>query len=55
VDSSDVIATFIYREGIQNGDYSYTAAIGLFNNLINFALLLLINRFARKKAETSLW
>lgn len=54
-DSSDVIATFIYREGIQKGDYSYTAAIGLFNNLINFALLLLINRFARKKAETSLW
>jgi putative aldouronate transport system permease protein len=53
--SSDVIATFIYREGIQKGDYSYTAAIGLFNNLINFALLLLINRFARKKAETSLW
>lgn len=55
LDASDVIATFIYREGIQKGDYSYTAAIGLFNNLINFALLLLINRFARKKAETSLW
>lgn len=55
MESSDVIATFIYRTGIQKGDYSYTAAIGLFNNLINFALLLLINRYARKKAETSLW
>lgn len=54
-ESSDVIQTFIYREGIQNGDYSYTAAIGLFNNIINFALLLFINRFARKKVESSLW
>lgn len=55
IESSDVIATFIYRTGIQKGDYSYTAAIGLINNIINFALLMLINRYARKKAETSLW
>jgi len=55
MESSDVIATFIYRNGILNGDYSYSAAIGLFNSIINFILLLMINRFARKKAETSLW
>ncbi|KRF03908.1 sugar ABC transporter permease [Paenibacillus sp. Soil766] len=53
--SSDVIATFIYRTGIQNGEYSFTTAIGLFNNMINLVLLLTINRYARKKAETSLW
>jgi len=55
LESSDVIATFIYRNGILNGDYSYSASIGLFNSVINFALLILINHYARKKAETSLW
>jgi putative aldouronate transport system permease protein len=54
-DSSDVIQTFIYRQGIRKGDYSYSTAIGLFNSCLNFILLLGINRFARKKAETSLW
>jgi putative aldouronate transport system permease protein len=54
-ESSDVIQTFIYRNGILNGNYSYSAAIGLFNSVINFALLILINRYARKKTETSLW
>lgn len=53
--SSDVIATFIYRTGIQSGEYSFTTAIGLFNNMINLVLLLTINRYARKKAEASLW
>lgn len=55
LDSSDVISTFVYTTGILKGEYSYTAAIGLFNSVINLALLLLVNRFARKKAETSLW
>ncbi len=34
-DTSDVIGTFVYRRGIMNSEYSYAAAIGLFNNLIN--------------------
>ncbi|BFT72151.1 ABC transporter permease [Paenibacillus sp. P36] len=55
LESSDVISTFVYSAGILKGEYSYTAAIGLFNSLINLALLILVNRFARKKAETSLW
>jgi putative aldouronate transport system permease protein len=55
LESSDVISTFVYSEGILKGEYSYTAAIGLFNSIINLALLVLVNRFARKKAETSLW
>lgn len=54
-ESSDVISTFVYSTGILKGEYSYTAAIGLFNSIINLMLLLLVNRFARKKAETSLW
>ncbi|TVY09152.1 ABC transporter permease [Paenibacillus cremeus] len=55
LESSDVISTFVYTTGILKGEYSYTAAIGLFNSLVNLALLILVNRFARKKAETSLW
>ncbi|WNQ13105.1 ABC transporter permease subunit [Paenibacillus aurantius] len=55
IQSSDVISTFVYTTGILKGEYSYTAAIGLFNSVINLALLVLVNRFARKKAETSLW
>ncbi|MFD2329985.1 ABC transporter permease [Cohnella sp. GCM10020058] len=55
LESSDVISTFVYTTGILKGEYSYTAAIGLFNSLINLTLLLFVNRFARKTAETSLW
>ncbi|MFH5183370.1 ABC transporter permease [Paenibacillus sp. TAB 01] len=55
MEASDVISTFVYSAGILKGEYSYTAAIGLFNSIVNLALLLLVNRFARKKAETSLW
>ena len=55
MEASDVISTFIYRNGILNGDYSYSAAIGLFNSVINFTLLVLVNGYARRKAETSLW
>lgn len=53
--ASDVIATFNYRTGILNGEYSYTTAIGLFDAVINFILLVLLNQLARKKASTSLW
>ncbi|RJE85207.1 sugar ABC transporter permease [Paenibacillus sp. 1011MAR3C5] len=55
LESSDVISTFVYTTGILKGEYSYTAAIGLFNSVINLILLLLVNRFARKTSETSLW
>lgn len=55
LEASDVISTFVYTTGIQKGEYSYTAAIGLFNSMINLVLLLLVNRFARKTSETSLW
>jgi putative aldouronate transport system permease protein len=53
--SSEVIATFIFKEGIQKGEFSYTAAIGLFNSLINFSLLVIVNTVARRKSEASLW
>ncbi|WP_442915290.1 ABC transporter permease [Marinilactibacillus sp. XAAS-LB27] len=52
--TSDVIATFTYRTGLLEGQYSYAAAIGLFNSLINSVMLLTVNWIARKYSETSL-
>ncbi|MCS7461368.1 ABC transporter permease subunit [Paenibacillus doosanensis] len=51
----EILATFVYKNGIQQGQFSYTAAAGLFNSVIDFALLLAVNTWARKKTETSLW
>ena len=51
---ADVISTYVYRRGILNGDYSFGAAVGLFDSVINVALLLLFNRIARRLSDTSL-
>ncbi len=52
---SEVISTYVYKRGILNTSYSFTSAVGLFNNLINVALLLLANAFSRKATDTSLF
>jgi putative aldouronate transport system permease protein len=52
---SEVINTYIYKVGIQNTQYSYSAAVGLFNNLINFVILATVNWVSGKLSETSLW
>lgn len=54
---SEVIATYSYKVGLLNGsgDFSYGTAIGLFNSVINFAVLLTVNGIARRVSETSLW
>ncbi|GEL13738.1 ABC-type polysaccharide transport system, permease component [Lapidilactobacillus concavus DSM 17758] len=53
--SSNVIATFVYKQGLLDGQYSYAAAVGLFNALINAVLLIVVNRIASKVSDTSLW
>lgn len=52
---SEIISTYIYKIGIQNGQYSYAAAIGIFNSVINFVLITIVNKICRKWGETSLW
>jgi putative aldouronate transport system permease protein len=52
---SEVINTYIYKVGIQSTQYSFSAAIGLFNTLINFVILVLVNWISGKLSETSLW
>lgn len=52
--TSDVIAVYVYQQGIENAKYSYSTAVGLFNTVINIILLLLVNRMAgRISDETS--
>ena len=53
--SSDVISTYVYRIGLVNAQYSLSTAVGLFNSIINIALLVTVNFIARKVSETSLW
>lgn len=53
--ASDVIATHVYRAGILGAQYSYSAAVGLFNSVIVFIMLVIVNYIARKVNETSLW
>lgn len=52
---SDVISTFVYRMGLESAQYSFSAAVGLFNAVINFILLAIVNTVAKKLGETSLW
>jgi len=52
---SEVIATYVYKIGIISSQFSYSAAIGLFNTLINFIFLLAMNTIAKKFSNISLW
>jgi putative aldouronate transport system permease protein len=53
--TADVIGTYVYRKGILEASYDYSTAVGLFNSLINFTLLLLTNWLSRRYTETKLW
>lgn len=55
LDYSEIISTYVYKVGIQSAQYSYSTAIGLFNNIINFILLIIVNKFAKRTSGTSLW
>jgi len=55
METSELISTFIYKNGIQQGQFSYSAAVGIFNNVINFLLLITANFISRRTTETSLF
>lgn len=52
---SEVINTYVYKVGLLHAQFSLSSAVGLFNNIINLILLLLVNKISRKVSETSLW
>lgn len=54
-ETADVISTYVYRKGLLNANYSFGAAVGLFNAIINFCLIMVVNRISRKISQVSLW
>ena len=54
-ETSDVISSYVYRKGLVEGNFSFASAVGLFNNIINFALIIVFNKISRKVSEVSLW
>jgi len=54
-ETADVISSYVYRKGIVEANFSFATAVGLFNSVINFALVVFANRISRKLSETSLW
>ncbi|KRF02310.1 sugar ABC transporter permease [Paenibacillus sp. Soil766] len=55
IDSSETIQTYVYKAGLVQAQYSYSSAIGLFNTVINFILLISVNQIAKSLKQTSLW
>lgn len=52
---SEIISTYTYKVGLLGAQYSYTAAIGLFNSVVNIIILVMVNAIAKKTSETSLF
>lgn len=49
--ASDVIAVYVYQQGIEHAKYSYSTAVGLFNTVVNIVLLLIVNKIASKASD----
>jgi len=54
-ETGDVIASYVYRTGILDADYSYSTAVNLFNSVVNLIVLWTANTISRKVNETSIW
>lgn len=54
-ETADVISTYVYRKGIQNMSYSYSTAVGLFNSVINFVMIIIANGMSQRLTKNSLW
>ena len=55
MEASDVISSYVYRRGLVEAQFSFSTAVGLFNSVINFILLISANQTSSKLTETSLW
>lgn len=55
LDRAEVISTFVYKRGLIHPNFSFASAVGLFNNVVNFLMLLIVNYIARRLSETSLF
>lgn len=48
LETSEIIATYVYKKGLISGDYSFSTAVGLFNTIINVILLVVVNKIVAK-------
>jgi putative aldouronate transport system permease protein len=55
ISASEVISTYVYKIGLLSSQYSYSSAINLFNTIINFILLIVVNKAVKKFSDSSLW
>lgn len=53
--TADVISTYVYRVGLEDKSWSFSAAVGLFNSAINLVFLLVTNSLSKKFSDTALW
>ena len=53
--TAEVISTYTYQRGLIDRDWSYATAVGFFNSIINFGLVIAANLISRRASETSLW
>ncbi|HWT76107.1 MAG TPA: ABC transporter permease subunit, partial [Mobilitalea sp.] len=51
--TSDIIATYVYRQGILKAQYSFSTAVGLFNTAVNLVLLFVVNKICKKMSDIS--
>jgi putative aldouronate transport system permease protein len=54
-ETADVIGTYVYRRGIIGADFSFSTAVGLFQSLIGFAMIVTANKIANRLSDISLW
>jgi putative aldouronate transport system permease protein len=54
-ETSDVLATFVYRQGIEDKNFNYASAVGLFNSVFNFIVVVAMNTLSRRAVNMSLW
>ncbi|MBT2655081.1 sugar ABC transporter permease [Bacillus sp. ISL-18] len=53
--AAEIIPTYVYKVGLQQAEYSFGAAVGLFNSIINLILLFIVNKTAKKLSGSGLW
>ena len=54
-ETSDIISTYVYRKGLLEANYGFSAAVGLFNSAVNALLVVTANSISRKVSDASLW
>lgn len=55
IPTSDIIGVYVYNVGLGSGQFSYTTAIGLFINVINFILIITVNKISKKTSDIGLF